>query len=59
MANFAIAELGFAKNLPKLLKGKKEEAFGPFNLKNMDGGASTKNESSKQEASKDEVHLVE
>jgi hypothetical protein len=50
---------GFAKKLPKMPKGEKEKAFGPFNSKNMDGGASTKNESSKWEASKDEIHLVE
>jgi hypothetical protein len=38
-ANFATIELGFAKKLPKMLKGENEEAFGPFNSKNMDGGA--------------------
>ncbi len=58
MANFATTKLGSAKKLPKMPKGEKEKAFGPFNSKNMDGGASTKNESSKWEASKDEIQLV-
>jgi len=49
------AELGSIKKLPRILKGEKEEPSKPFNLENGERGASTKKESSKGEASKDNV----
>jgi hypothetical protein len=40
-------------------KGDKEESYGPLKSGSMNGKASTKNESSKGEASKDSLHVVE
>ncbi|CAM6018275.1 unnamed protein product [Sphagnum balticum] len=55
----AMVELGFAKKLPKTPKGEKEKTFGPFNLGNGERWASIKKESSKGEASKDTIQVVE
>jgi hypothetical protein len=45
------------KKLLRTLKGEKEKTFGPLNPKS-EGGASTKNESSKGETSKDNAQVV-
>jgi len=54
-----MAELSFAKKLSKTLKGEREETFKPFNPKSKEGGASIEKESSKGEASKDDIQVVE
>ncbi|CAN5954101.1 unnamed protein product [Sphagnum jensenii] len=55
----ATAKLGSTKKLPKTPKGEREETFGPFNLGNGEGWALIEKESSKGEASKDTVQVVE
>jgi len=51
----AMAKLGYAKKLPKTPKGEKEKTIKPFNPESGEGGASTKKESSKGEAFKDNI----
>jgi hypothetical protein len=51
----AMDKLGFAKKLPKTPKGEKEKTFKPLNPESGEGGASRKKESSKGEASKDNI----
>jgi hypothetical protein len=51
----AKAKLGFAKKLPKTQKGEMEKTFKPLNPESGEGGTSTKKESSKGEASKDNI----
>jgi hypothetical protein len=53
------AELGSTNKLSKTPKGEREETSGPFNPKSGGGGASVEKESSKGEASKDNVEVVE
>ncbi|CAK9272386.1 unnamed protein product [Sphagnum jensenii] len=55
----AMVELGSANKLSKTPKGEREETIGPFNPKSGEGGASIEKESSKGEASKDNVQVVE
>lgn len=55
----AVDELGSAKKLPKTPKGEREEAYGPLNPKSGEGGASTRKESAKREASTDNIQVVE
>jgi hypothetical protein len=55
----AMAELGFVKKLPKTPKGKREETSRCFNPESGEGRAYTKKESSKGEAFKDTVQVVE
>jgi hypothetical protein len=54
-----VAEWGSTKKLPKTPKGEREEASKPLNPKSGEGGASIRKESSKKEASKDSVQVVE
>jgi hypothetical protein len=54
-----IAKLSSAKKLPKTLVDKREETFGCLNLESGEGGAYTRKESSKGEAFKDIVQVVE
>jgi hypothetical protein len=51
----AKAKLGSTKKLPKTWKDEKEKTFKPLNPESGEGGASTKKESSKGEASKDNI----
>ncbi|CAK9195289.1 unnamed protein product [Sphagnum troendelagicum] len=55
----AMAELSSTKKLPKTLKGNKEKTFGPLNPKSGEKGASIVKESSKREAAKDTIQVVE
>jgi hypothetical protein len=50
-----VAKLSSTKKLRRTPKGEKEETSKPFNLENGESGASTENESSKGEASKDNI----
>jgi hypothetical protein len=52
-------KLGSTKKLPKTPKGEKEETFGPLNPRNGEGYALIEKESSKGEAPKDIVQVVE
>jgi len=52
-------ELGSTKKLPKIPKGEKEEISKPLNPKSKEGWALPEKESSKGEASKDNVQVVE
>jgi hypothetical protein len=55
VAKLVATKLGFAKKLPKKLKGEREKTSKPLNLGSADGGASTKKESSKGTTSKDNL----
>lgn len=55
----ATIELSSTKNLPKTPKGEREEASRLLNPKSGEGGASIGKESSKGEASKNNVQVVE
>lgn len=55
----AMAELSSTKKLPKTPKGNKEKTFGPLNPESEEKGASIGKESSKTEASKDTIQVVE
>ncbi len=60
LAKLVVAvELASAKKLPRTPKGEKEETFGLLNLGNGERWASIKKESSKGEASKDTIQVVE
>ncbi len=51
----AMAKLGSTKKLPKTSKGEKEKTFKPLNLERGEGRTSMEKESSKGEASKDNI----
>jgi hypothetical protein len=51
----AMAKLGSTKKLPKTSKGEKEKTFEPLNLEREEGRTSMEKESSKGEASKDNI----
>jgi hypothetical protein len=55
----AMAELSSTKKLPKTPKGNKEKTFGPLNPESGEKEASIRKESSKTEASKDTIQVVE
>jgi hypothetical protein len=55
----AAIERGSAKKLPKMPKGKRETNYGCLNPESGEGGASILRESSKGEASKDIIKMVE
>lgn len=59
VAKLVVAKLDSTKKASKMPNGRKEEMSLPLNVESMEGGASTKKKSSKREALKDEVHLVE
>jgi hypothetical protein len=50
-----VAKLGSTNKPPRTPKGEKEETSKPINVENGESGASTKKESSKREASKNNV----
>jgi hypothetical protein len=55
----AAMELGFITKLSKTSKREREETSRPFNPKSKEEGASMEKESSKGEASKDNIQVVE
>jgi hypothetical protein len=55
----AMAKLGSVEKLPKTTKGEREEASRPLNPKSGEGRASIRKVSSKREASKDNIQVVE
>jgi hypothetical protein len=59
VAKLVVAKLDSTKKVSKMPNGRKEEMSLPLNVESTKGRASTKKNSSKREALKDEVHLVE
>ncbi|CAM6017862.1 unnamed protein product [Sphagnum balticum] len=55
----ATVELTFTTKFSKISKGEREETFRPLNPKSGEEGASMEKESSKGEASKDNIQVVE
>lgn len=54
-----MTKLGFTKKLPKMPKGNREKTFRPLDPKSEEIVASTRKESSKGEALKDTIQMVE
>jgi hypothetical protein len=52
-------KLDSIKKFPKMPKGEKEKTYGPLKSGSTNGNASTEKESSKGEASKASIHVVE
>ncbi len=59
VAKLVVAKLDSTKKASKIPNGRKEERSLPLSAENKEGGASTEKKSSKKEALKDEVHLME